>query len=73
MVFTRVTETTLKEMDNYVHAKLGDEYDLDMLGVTLRDSEYSARQCVAYLYVFEPMTCANQVVQDYFASEVAEI
>lgn len=66
MPVTRVSEETFKEIHAYVHKELGDEYDLDMLGCVLKDSEFSKRQCIAYLYTFESLEAAEQVVKDFF-------
>lgn len=63
----RILYKVLAKIDKYVHSKLGDEFDLDMLGCVLADSKFSAHECFAYLYVYYPMSDANQVIKDFFA------
>ena len=71
-----VTES-LQKIDAYVHQELGDEYDLDMLGSVLTElvdaGTATVNNCIAYLYVTEPLEYANQVVMDFFDSDVQKL
>ena len=71
-----VTES-LQNIDAYVHQELGDEYDLDMLGSVLTElvdaGTVTAKDCIAYLYAIEPLEYANQVVMDFFDSDVQKL
>lgn len=71
-----VTES-LQNIDAYVHQELGDEYDLDMLGSVLTElvdaGTVTVNNCIAYLYVTEPLEYANQVVMDFFDSDVQKL
>ena len=68
---------SLQNIDDYVHQELGDEYDLDMLGSVLTElvdaGTVTAKDCIAYLYAIEPLECANQVVMDFFDSDVQKL
>ena len=68
---------SLQKIDAYVHQELGDEYDLDMLGCGLKElvdaGTVTAKDCIAYLYVTEPLEYANQVVMDFFDSDVQKL
>ena len=68
---------SLQKIDAYVHQELGDEYDLDMLGSVLTelvdDVIVPAKDCIAYLYAIEPLEYANQVVMDFFDSDVQKL
>lgn len=68
---------SLQKIDAYVHQELGDEYDLDMLGSVLTElvdaGTVTAKDCIAYLYVTEPLEYANQVVMDFFDSDVQKL
>ena len=68
---------SLQNIDDYVHQELGDEYDLDMLGSVLTElvdaSTVTVNNCIAYLYVTEPLEYANQVVMDFFDSDVQKL
>ena len=68
---------SLQKIDAYVHQELGDEYDLDMLGSVLTelvdDGTVTAKDCIAYLYAIEPLEYANQVVMDFFDSDVQKL
>ena len=68
---------SLQNIDDYVHQELGDEYDLDMLGSVLTElvdaGTVTAKDCIAYLYVTEPLEYANQVVMDFFDSDVQKL
>lgn len=68
---------SLQKIDAYVHQELGDEYDLDMLGSVLTElvdaGAVTAKDCIAYLYVTEPLEYANQVVMDFFDSDVQKL
>ena len=68
---------SLQNIDAYVHQELGDEYDLDMLGSVLTElvdaGTVTAKDCIAYLYVTEPLEYANQVVMDFFDSDVQKL
>lgn len=72
-----VTEETFKKIDAYVHQELGDEYDLDELGCILTElvdaGTVTVNACIAYLYAYEPLEYANQVVQDFFGSDVQKL
>ena len=74
--FKSVTEV-FKKIDAYVHQELGDEYDLDMLGSVLTElvdaGTVTAKDCIAYLYAIEPLEYANQVVMDFFDSDVQKL
>ena len=74
--FESVTEV-FKKIDAYVHQELGDEYDLDMLGSVLTElvdaGAVTAKDCIAYLYAIEPLEYANQVVMDFFDSDVQKL
>ena len=67
----------LQNIDDYVHQELGDEYDLDMLGSVLTElvdaGTVTAKDCIAYLYAIEPLEYANQVVMDFFDSDVQKL
>lgn len=68
---------SLQNIDAYVHQELGDEYDLDMLGSVLTElvdaGTVTAKDCLAYLYAIEPLEYANQVVMDFFDSDVQKL
>ena len=68
---------SLQKIDTYVHQELGDEYDLDMLGSVLTElvdaGTVTVNNCIAYLYVTEPLEYANQVVMDFFDSDVQKL
>lgn len=68
---------SLQNIDAYVHQELGDEYDLDMLGSVLTElvdaGTITAKDCIAYLYALEPLEYANQVVMDFFDSDVQKL
>lgn len=68
---------SLQNIDAYVHQELGDEYDLDMLGSVLTELEdagtVTAKDCIAYLYAIEPLEYANQVVMDFFDSDMQKL
>ena len=68
---------SLQNIDDYVQNKLGNEYDLDMLGCTLKElvdaGTVTAKDCIAYLYALEPLEFANQVVMDFFDSDVQKL
>ena len=68
---------SLQNIDDYVHQELGDEYDLDMLGSVLTElvdaGTVTAKDCIAYLYATEPLEYANQVVMDFFDSDVQKL
>ena len=68
---------SLQKIDAYVHQELGDEYDLDMLGSVLTElvdaGTVTAKDCIAYLYAIEPLEYANQVVMDFFDSDVQKL
>lgn len=68
---------SLQNIDAYVHQELGDEYDLDMLGSVLTElvdaGTVTVNNCIAYLYVTEPLEYANQVVMDFFDSDVQKL
>ena len=68
---------SLQNIDDYVHQELGDEYDLDMLGCVLTElvnaGTVTAKDCIAYLYVTEPLEYANQVVMDFFDSDIQKL
>lgn len=68
---------SLQNIDDYVHQELGDEYDLDMLGCVLTElvnaGTVTTKDCIAYLYVTEPLEYANQVVMDFFDSDIQKL
>lgn len=68
---------SLQKIDTYVHQELSDEYDLDMLGSVLTElvdaGTVTVNNCIAYLYVTEPLEYANQVVMDFFDSDVQKL
>lgn len=68
---------SLQNIDAYVHQELGDEYDLDMLGSVLTElvdtGIVTVKDCIAYLYAIEPLEYANQVVMDFFDSDVQKL
>ena len=68
---------SLQKIDAYVHQELGDEYDLDMLGSVLTElvdaGTVTVNNCIAYLYATEPLEYANQVVMDFFDSDVQKL
>ena len=68
---------SLQKIDAYIHQELGDEYDLDMLGSVLTElvdaGTVTAKDCIAYLYAIEPLEYANQVVMDFFDSDVQKL
>ena len=68
---------SLQKIDAYVHQELGDEYDLDMLSSVLTElvdaGTVTVNNCIAYLYVTEPLEYANQVVMDFFDSDVQKL
>ena len=68
---------SLQKIDAYVHQELGDEYDLDMLGSVLTElvdaGTVTAKDCIAYLYAIELLEYANQVVMDFFDSDVQKL
>ena len=68
---------SLQNIDAYVHQELGDEYDLDMLGSVLTElvdaGVVTAKDCIAYLYATEPLEYANQVVMDFFDSDIQKL
>lgn len=75
--FKPVTEEAFKKIDAYVHQELGDEYDLDMLGSVLTElvdaGTATVKACIAYLYAYEPLEYANQVVMDFFDADVQKL
>ena len=74
--FKSVTEV-FKKIDAYIHQELGDEYDSDMLGCVLTElvdaGTATVNNCIAYLYVTEPLEYANQVVMDFFDADVQKL
>ena len=68
---------SLQKIDAYIHQELGDEYDLDMLGSVLTElvdaGTVTVNNCIAYLYVTEPLEYANQVIMDFFDSDVQKL
>ena len=68
---------SLQKIDAYVHQELGDEYDLDMLGSVLTElvdaGTVTVNNCIAYLYAYEPLEYANQVVMDFFDADVQKL
>ena len=68
---------SLQNIDAYVYQELGNEYDLDMLGSVLTElvdaGTVTAKDCIAYLYAIEPLEYANQVVMDFFDSDVQKL
>ena len=68
---------SLQKIDDYVHQELGNEYDLDMLGSVLTKlvdaGTATVHSCIAYLYAIEPLEYANQVVMDFFDSDVQKL
>ena len=76
--FKSVTEV-FKKIEAYLRQEFGDdeEYDLDMLGCGLKElvdaGTVTAKDCIAYLYVTEPLEYANQVVMDFFDSDVQKL
>ena len=72
-----IVTKSLQKIDAYVHQELGDEYDLDMLGSVLTElvdaGTVTVNNCIAYLYVTEPLEYANQVVMDFFDSDVQKL
>ena len=72
-----IVTKSLQKIDAYVHQELGDEYDLDMLGSVLTElvdaGTVTAKDCIAYLYAIEPLEYANQVVMDFFDSDVQKL
>ena len=68
---------SLQNIDAYVYQELGNEYDLDMLGSVLTElvdaGTVTVNNCIAYLYVTEPLEYANQVVMDFFDSDVQKL
>ena len=68
---------SLQKIDAYIHQELGDEYDLDMLGSVLTElvdaGTVTVNNCIAYLYVTEPLEYANQIVMDFFDSDVQKL
>ena len=75
--FKPVTEEAFKKIDAYVQQELGDEYDLDMLGSVLTElvdaGTVTVNACIAYLYAYEPLEYANQVVMDFFDADVQKL
>ena len=75
--FKPVTEEAFKKIDAYVQQELGDEYDLDMLGSVLTElvdaGAVTVSACIAYLYAYEPLEYANQVVMDFFDADVQKL
>ena len=75
--FKSVTEV-FKKIEAYLYQEYGtDEYDLDMLGCGLKElvdaGTVTVNNCIAYLYVTEPLEYANQVVMDFFDSDVQKL
>ena len=76
--FKSVTEV-FKKIEAYLRAIYDDneEYDLDMLGCGLKDlvdaGTVTVNNCIAYLYVTEPLEYANQVVMDFFDADVQKL
>ena len=75
--FKSVTEV-FKKIEAYLYQEYGtDEYDLDMLGSVLTElvdaGTVTVNNCIAYLYVTEPLEYANQVVMDFFDSDVQKL
>lgn len=76
--FKSVTEV-FKKIEAYLRAIYGDdeEYDLDMLGCGLKElvdaGTVTVNNCIAYLYVTEPLEYANQVVMDFFDADVQRL
>ena len=68
---------SLQKIDAYVHQELSDEYDLDMFGSVLTElvdaGTVTVNNCIAYLYATEPLEYANQVVMDFFDSDVQKL
>ena len=68
---------SLQKIDAYIHQELGDEYDLDMLGSVLTElvdaGTVTVNNCSAYLYVTDSLEYANQVVMDFFDSDVQKL
>lgn len=75
--FKPVTEEAFKKIDAYVQQELSDEYDLDMLGSVLTElvdaGTVTVNACIAYLYAYEPLEYANQVVMDFFDADVQKL
>ena len=75
--FKPVTEEAFKKIEAYVQQELGDEYDLDMLGSVLTElvdaGTVTVSACIAYLYAYEPLEYANQVVMDFFDADVQKL
>ena len=75
--FKSVTEV-FKKIEAYLYQEYStDEYDLDMLGSVLTElvdaSTVTVNNCIAYLYVTEPLEYANQVIMDFFDSDVQKL
>lgn len=75
--FKSVTEV-FKKIEAYLYQEYGtDEYDLDMLGCGLKElvdaGTVTVNNCIAYLYATEPLEYANQVVMDFFDSDVQKL
>ena len=75
--FKSVTEV-FKKIEAYLYQEYDtDEYDLDMLGSVLTElvdaGTVTVNNCIAYLYVTEPLEYANQVVMDFFDSDVQKL
>ena len=60
------TNKDLKEVSKYVHATLGMEYDLDMLSVTFKQSNFPWELIFIYLFQTETYGDACQCIKDYF-------
>lgn len=74
--FKSVTEV-FKKIEAYLYAIYDEEYDLDMLGCGLKElvdaGTVTVNNCIAYLYVTEPLEYANQVVMDFFDADVQKL
>lgn len=56
----------LKKVKDYVKKELGFQYDLDMLGVTLKQSNFPWALIFVYLFQTEAYVDACQVIMDHF-------
>ena len=56
----------LKELDKYVKKTLGNEYDLDMLGIIFKESGFPWALIFVYLYQTETYCDACQVIMNHF-------
>lgn len=66
MIRTNYTNKDLKEVQKYVLKELGKEYDLDMLSVTLKQSDFSWDLIFIYLFQTESYNDACQCIMDHF-------